>query len=175
MFLHQTKRYKDGKEHRYWSLGKAAVAAATALCTTRFSVLMRLMTPRSKNGFEPLRSSTKTMAASSNLNFSPRPVLCRRLPASHPPDGVQLRLPTSPGRGGCWMFTPLWKQASVRCLVAPPARCFLRAPIGKTCVANPLLLRATGLGTCPRSLHQAPSQNTPCKYRAEITGAVKTF
>ncbi len=111
MFLRHTTRYKDGKEHYYWSLvenrrGKGRrVVQHTVLYLGEINDSQRAQWIRAIEVFdedEGERDQLKLFAAD------------RPLPAAAP-DGVQVRLKDFELRrprqwGGCWLFTQLWQQ-----------------------------------------------------------------
>lgn len=111
MFLRSTKRFKDGKEHRYWSLvesrrcGGGRVVQHTVLYLGEINDSQKEQWIRAIEVFDEERQCADEL----KLFAADRP-----LPPGTP-DGVQVCLADFQLRrprqwGGCWLFTELWKQ-----------------------------------------------------------------
>lgn len=111
MFLRSTKRFKDGKEHRYWSLvenrrcGGGRVVQHTVLYLGEINDSQKEQWIRAVEVFDEDHHRAEEL----KLFAADRP-----LPPGVP-DGVQVRLADFQLRrprqwGGCWLFTELWKQ-----------------------------------------------------------------
>jgi len=111
MFLRSTKRWKDGKEHLYWSIvenrrcrGKRVIQQ-TVLYLGEINDSQRAQWIRAIDVFDEDRGDLD------QLKLFPSE---RALPEAAP-DGVQVRLKEfemhRPRQwGGCWLFTEVWKE-----------------------------------------------------------------
>jgi len=111
MFLRNTKRWKDGKEHTYWSIvenrrcrGKRVVQQ-TVLYLGEINDSQRAQWIRAIDVFDEDRGDL------GQLKLFPSE---RTLPEAAP-DGIQVRLKEfemhRPRQwGGCWLFTEIWKE-----------------------------------------------------------------
>jgi transposase len=115
MFLRGTKRFKDGKEHRYWSLvenrrcGGGRVVQHTVLYLGEINDSQKEQWIRAIEVFDEDRQCADEL----KLFAADRP-----LPPGAP-EGVQVRLQDFQLRrprqwGGCWLFTELWKQLGLQ-------------------------------------------------------------
>jgi transposase len=111
MFLRSTTRWKDGKEHTYWSIVENrrsrghGVIQQTVLYLGEINDTQRAQWIKAIEVFDEQQSCTQQL----KLFNAERP-----LPETTP-DGVQVRLREfelhRPRQwGGCWLFTELWKE-----------------------------------------------------------------
>jgi hypothetical protein len=111
MFLRSTKRWKDGKEHYYWSLVENRrcrgnrVVQHTVLYLGEISDSQKEQWIRAIEVFDEESGQMEQM----------RLFAAERVPAGDMPQGVRVQLKDFELRrprqwGGCWLFTEVWKE-----------------------------------------------------------------
>jgi hypothetical protein len=69
MFLRAKKRYKDGKEHRYWSIVENQRLPNGKVWQRQVSILVKSTTAKKPDGARPLMWSMEDMTSRPNLPF----------------------------------------------------------------------------------------------------------
>jgi len=124
MFLRSTRRWKDGKEHTYWSIVEnrrcrgERIVQQTVLYLGEINDSQRAQWIRAIEVFDEDRGALEQM----KLFAAERP-----LPEAAP-DGVQVRLRDfelhRPRQwGACWLFTLLWKELGLEEFWRPRLGC----------------------------------------------------
>ena len=111
MFLRHTKRWKDGKEHLYWSVVENRRRKGGRILQKTVLYLGEINDSQKEQWIRAIEVFDETLGSPRQLKlFSHR----RPLPDCAP-DGVQVRLDRMelhrPRQwGACWLFAKLWKQ-----------------------------------------------------------------
>jgi hypothetical protein len=111
MFLRSTKRFKDGKEHYYWSLVENRRCHGNQIVQHTVLYLGEINDSQKERWIRDIEVFDEDQGALDQLKLFPAE---RPLPEAAP-DGVQVRLKDfalhRPRQwGGCWLFSELWKQ-----------------------------------------------------------------
>ena len=124
MFLRSTRRWKDGKEHTYWSIVEKRrcrgerIVQQTVLYLGEINDSQRAQRIRAIEVFDEDRGALEQI----KLFAAERP-----LPEAAP-DGVQVRLRKFELHrprpwGACWLFTELWKELRLEEFRGPRLGC----------------------------------------------------
>ncbi|MBX3733142.1 MAG: IS1634 family transposase [Verrucomicrobiae bacterium] len=117
MFLRHTRRWKDGKEHLYWSLVENRRCGGTRVVQHTVLYLGEINDSQKEQWIRAIEVFDEDCGSPDQLKLFAAE---RPLPADAP-DGVQVRLRDfelhRPRQwGGCWLFTEVWKELGLdRC------------------------------------------------------------
>ena len=179
--LRSTRRWKDGKEHTYWSIVEnrrcrgERIVQQTVLYLGEINDSQRAQWIRAIQVFDEDRGALEQI----KLFGAERP-----LPEAAP-DGVQVRLRDfelhRPRQwGACWLFTLLWKELGLESFGDPGWVARARAPTGSTCSRRCALtgcwIRAasggcTGCGSITRPWATCSVRTSRLRPRTPSTGA----
>lgn len=111
MFLRSTKRWKDGKQHYYWSLVENRRCKGGRIVQHTVLYLGEINDSQKQQWIRAIGVFDEDQGANSQLKLFDA---ARPLPDAAP-DGIQVRLKDfelhRPRQwGGCWLFTELWRE-----------------------------------------------------------------
>ena len=112
MFLKCHKRFKDGKEHRYWSIVEKRRCASGRIVDRHVLYLGEMNDSQKENWIRCISVFDQQSQSQRALSLFPAD---RPLPAAAQEHGVQVRLSEFSLRhprqwGACWLFLQLWGQ-----------------------------------------------------------------
>ena len=135
MFLRFNRRFKDGKEHRYWNIVESKRCAGGRVVQRRFCIWARSTTASNEAWCRAIEAFDEGSGRHRQLALFPAD---RAVPDHAKGYGVQVRLDAMelhrPRQwGACWLACHLYEQLELDRFFAPLlAELRARAPVGST-------------------------------------------